>query len=1066
MSPDRHAATGGAPRAPVSRAERAAWLALLGAAAVTRLWDLGARVMSHDESLHAYFSFLFFRDGAYAHDPSLHGPLLYHLGRATFVLVGASDATARLAPALLGVACVALLWPLRRWIGPAAALAAGVLGLISPILLYYSRYLRNDVTIAVLTLVWAIAMFRYLEERSPRWLWLGAGALTLSFACKEVAFIHGALFGAWALSLAMARRRSAAAGDLAALWLALVLPFAAGAIHFALGWPTRDDRTAAMLVRSLASTGALGALALGLAAAWFGRGAGRRSHGGPGFRAVACCLAASWALLLVLFSGLGHAPRSGAINGMVGSLGYWLEQHGVARGGQPWFYYAMLALLYELLPLLLALGGFVMLARGVRRRLPVAIPSWGWLDAAGAPERAAGATAAAGASRAFLDFCVWWALASFTAYTVAGEKMPWLLVHPVLPLLPLGGWALASLLAGLGRALRSEAPARRLVALGALLPAALVAASGIRPFGGRDAAAIALTMRWLAGAALVLGLAAWAVVLVRRAGRRRGLRWLAAGLVALLALGTVRAAYRAAYVDADLATELLVYAHSTPDVKTAMREIERLGARTTGDPRGLAVAHEHDTSWPFAWYLRDFPNARVIDAEATSLDPPPVLLTGSPPSDVAWAATLEGYDVRELRRSWWPIETYRHVPPREWLTRASRLDFWLALREIVLHRRYPGVSLAGWPGAARFQMHVRRDLAGLGEALPFELARVAPALPAPAFEPVRLRAIVPELVIAGPLLGRDLERPTAIAPMPGRGWAIADAGNDRVLVVDNAGAAVRSLGAAPDGRGTAEERLQQPWGVAAGPAGEIAVADTWGGRVVVFDGAGRLLAAWGRFGALAGAPGGSPDEAERETPLLYGPRGLVFDASGALLVADTGNRRLLRFSPAGELLEAIDRGAEGPGDPRFSEPVGLALEADGSLLVADAWNRRIQRLRTGGERVDGLGPGPDAVADPAEPVVARWRVPGWFSTLPEDKPYLAVGPRGRIYATDPESGRVLVFTPRGELVEALRLPASGEGRRARPIGIAWDAATERMAVADAEGDRVLVWREVAAEDER
>ncbi len=40
----------------------------------------------------------------------------------------------------------------------------------------------------------------------------------------------------------------------------------------------------------------------------------------------------------------------------------------------------------------------------------------------------------------FVVFGVWWVVASWIAYSVAGEKMPWLLVHIALPMTVLGGW--------------------------------------------------------------------------------------------------------------------------------------------------------------------------------------------------------------------------------------------------------------------------------------------------------------------------------------------------------------------------------------------------------------------------------------------------------------------------------------------------------------------------------------------------------------------------------------------------------------------------------------------------
>ncbi|HLA42593.1 MAG TPA: hypothetical protein VJZ27_04110, partial [Aggregatilineales bacterium] len=59
--------------------------------------------------------------------------------------------------------------------------------------------------------------------------------------------------------------------------------------------------------------------------------------------------------LFVFFFTTVFTNGAGIFTGMVGSLGYWLEQQGVRRGSQPQYYYVYLQLpIYEYLPLILA----------------------------------------------------------------------------------------------------------------------------------------------------------------------------------------------------------------------------------------------------------------------------------------------------------------------------------------------------------------------------------------------------------------------------------------------------------------------------------------------------------------------------------------------------------------------------------------------------------------------------------------------------------------------------------------------------------------------------------------
>ena len=57
-------------------------------AVVSRLYDVGARVMSHDESLHALFSWNLYAGKGYAHDPMMHGPFLFHITALMYFLFG------------------------------------------------------------------------------------------------------------------------------------------------------------------------------------------------------------------------------------------------------------------------------------------------------------------------------------------------------------------------------------------------------------------------------------------------------------------------------------------------------------------------------------------------------------------------------------------------------------------------------------------------------------------------------------------------------------------------------------------------------------------------------------------------------------------------------------------------------------------------------------------------------------------------------------------------------------------------------------------------------------------
>jgi uncharacterized protein (TIGR03663 family) len=169
-------------------------LALLALAAVLHLWQLGDRSYHHDESIHAQTSYLLLKNGSYRYDPVYHGPLLYYLTAATLAVSGDSDFTARLPIALAGIAMIAVAWALRRPLGARAAWWTGLLATVSPIWLYYGRFLRMDILEALTASCAFIALWRAVHGSRRAWVWVGVWT-ALAFATKENAFVTTALVG-------------------------------------------------------------------------------------------------------------------------------------------------------------------------------------------------------------------------------------------------------------------------------------------------------------------------------------------------------------------------------------------------------------------------------------------------------------------------------------------------------------------------------------------------------------------------------------------------------------------------------------------------------------------------------------------------------------------------------------------------------------------------------------------------------------------------------------------------------------------------------------------------------
>jgi uncharacterized protein (TIGR03663 family) len=1001
--------------------EKAIYLLILVVAIVTRFWDLGARAMSHDESLHTLYAWKLYAGQGYQHNPMMHGPFLFHFNALIYFLFGDNDYTSRISTALFGVILVMLPYFMRRWLGRIGALLTSVMLLFSPSMLYYSRYIRHDIFVVVWLLILLIAFFRYLEERADRWLYLGVAATAFMFCVKEVAFIYGGIVGTffvllfliqWLLSADKDRSpRGLPSFDLAIVLGTLCLPLLSPLVMVLMnifwghlfGQPfidmnifTDPQRIASTLQSNPVEVARIFLIffAAIVVSVVIGMLWDRRRW--P-------ILAGIFYIIFTLLYTTFFTNGAGFITGELGSMGYWLAQQGVQRGGQPWFYYAILVPLYEFLPLFFSVVGIVYyFVRGI------------YYFVRGIPKRE-------GNSQAFVPFLIYWVALTIVAYGVAGEKMPWLTVHLALPMIFMAGRFVNDVLEETewGEVWRQGGAILALFLL--LLLAAFVSLARSRPFQGQELSQLSATMQWLAAllvaAALVYGL--WRYGL--RLGWRHVLRVAFVTLFIVLSLLTVRFAWMLAYINYDYATEYLVYAHATPDVKRVMAEIEEISRRTVGD-KEIKVAYDDDSTWPLEWYFREYRNRSFYGANPNkeALDAPLVIVGDKNESKVK-PFLGNRYHRFSYRLIWWPIENYKNATLRQIMADLRDPQKMAAFWNIVFYRKYETPTTA-WPYVHRFSFYVRKDVAsqlwdyGVGPAAPIEM----PVDPYARGQ--RQVASILSWGSQGTALGQFTD-PRGLALDNGGRIYVADGNNHRIQVFDSNGQFISQWGSQGAGPG----QFQEPWGVAVDQNGNVYVADTWNHRIQKFDSEGEFLLQWGTFGNTEGSVIGQEN-------VLYGPRDIAVDAADDVYVTDTGNKRVMKFSPEGKFLGQW--GGFGLQSGQFQEPVGIDIDADGNIYVADTWNRRIQKFDS------------DFV------FLTQWPVHGWESESVINKPYLSVDGDGHVYVTDPEGYRVIEFDAGGTFLTTFGQFGVGDGEFNLPLGIDVDESGN-IYVADSANNRVM-----------
>jgi sugar lactone lactonase YvrE len=164
------------------------------------------------------------------------------------------------------------------------------------------------------------------------------------------------------------------------------------------------------------------------------------------------------------------------------------------------------------------------------------------------------------------------------------------------------------------------------------------------------------------------------------------------------------------------------------------------------------------------------------------------------------------------------------------------------------------------------------------------------------------------------------------------------------------------------------------------------------------------------------------------------PRGLAVDNAGNILVSDTNNGRLQKFSPAGLFLSVIGKTGKGPAE--FLEPGGIAVDAGGNIYVADFSNNRVQKLKSDGT------------------FIAEWKgpEPGFYG--PRD---IYIGSDNSIYVVDQGHSRIVKFDPNGKVLVVWGTPGQDDGQLAGPTSVAVDGKNDRVYVADPSSKRIEVF---------
>ncbi len=178
---------------------------LIISAIATRFFMLTARPVDHDESIHAYLAYVLLKYHQYRYNPAFHGPFLYFSSALMFKIFGDSILVARAIPALFSILGIIAAYKMKRWMGKGAYLFSLIM-LISPSILYYSRYDRNDLILVGSFLFVTYCYFMYNETKLERYVYAAVLFFTIMLCSKENAYIYLFIFLTFVLGYGIKER--------------------------------------------------------------------------------------------------------------------------------------------------------------------------------------------------------------------------------------------------------------------------------------------------------------------------------------------------------------------------------------------------------------------------------------------------------------------------------------------------------------------------------------------------------------------------------------------------------------------------------------------------------------------------------------------------------------------------------------------------------------------------------------------------------------------------------------------------------------------------------------------
>ena len=276
---------------------------------------------------------------------------------------------------------------------------------------------------------------------------------------------------------------------------------------------------------------------------------------------------------------------------------------------------------------------------------------------------------------------------------------------------------------------------------------------------------------------------------------------------------------------------------------------------------------------------------------------------------------------------------------------------------------------------------------------------------------------------------------------------IADTGNGRIRnvrpdgVISTVAGTGSGVGAnfSGDGGSATAAQLGAPSGVAVDTAGNLFIAGNNRVRKVNLAGIISTVAGIGTFSGDGGAA---------SSALLNYPTAVAVDRLGNLFLADSGNYRIRKVTPAGIISTVAGNGGYGfsgdgglASDAQLGWPASVAVDGAGNLFIADSNNYRIRKVTPAGIISTVAGNGIQGSGGDGGPATSAQL--GWPTSV-------AVDGSGNLFIADNRSRSIRQVTPAGFIMTAVGMGGYASSTQlGLPTSIAVDG-TGNLFIADYE----------------